>query len=356
MAGLVAHDEGIMADSQLVYERAGFPLLGCTGWDEVVEVRLGARGREAVARTAIPAWTFLRVQKVRLGMTDAEMVALNERLDVFIREAVPQVLGYPSLVSLMVAEDDVPHGSDLSAYVGAFVRAGLLDDPMVRDLMAFDAFDAAYVTLSLRRMLFGDVMWLHFWVAELEGVVAADTVWAVFTFIRSHSFLSERGLLTFGLFCLANCPLTRWEWYLRGSDEAAPPESGDTSGLVTAELLGNFEEISPSARQTHVAEGQLAGDECVLVIKDVAAGAALEMDYGEKYMLAPEAELQQFRGSEFERVVDAVLWRFDPRVLAAFRAYMRAADDDAAWMDSDDLASLLDSDEEGSVGSYAGSE
>ena len=46
----------------------------------------------------------------------------------------------------------------------------------------------------------------------------------------------------------------------------------------------------------------------------------------------------------------------DPRVLAAFRAYMRAADDDAAWMDSDDLASLLDSDEEGSVGSYAGSE
>lgn len=67
----------------------------------------------------------------------------------------------------------------------------------------------------------------------------------------------------------------------------------------------------------------MPADECVVFTKDVAAGEAVELDYGDGYMLSREEQLVQFRGDELERLIEGVLRGFDARVLAAFRAYMR---------------------------------
>lgn len=315
----VQQDENRAELAQLIFEVAGFPTPDSPSWDALVEVRNGTNGRETVAREAIGAFTFVRTPKVRLGMTDAELGEVHDRFSDFIRRAVPEVLGFSSLFAEYVQEEDLPHGSGMSAYVGVFLSRGLDQDPMVQDLMDFDVFDAAHITNTLKRLMLGDVLWLHFWRETLAESVPADTVWAVFSFTLSHAFLNDGNLLTFSPFCLSQCDEKRWEWYMRGSDKAAPPVH---VGAQVADLLGNFEEVSPCGRQTHVGDGQIAADECVVFVKAVAAGAAVEMDYGEEYMLPLHSRLQQFRGDEIETLIEAVLGHFDSRVLDAFQTYM----------------------------------
>jgi hypothetical protein len=315
----VLYDENREDLAQTIFEVAGFPLDGCPSWDELVEVRNGTNGRETVARKAIGAFTFVRIPKVYLGMTDAQLGALHERFSIFIRQAVPDLIGYPAIFSVFVQEEDLPHGSNTCLFVGEFLGRGLLQDPVVQELMDFDAFDEVYVTQTLQRLLLGDVLWLHFWRETLEESVPADTVWAVFSFIISHAYLSDHTQLIFSPFCLSQCDQKRWEWYMRGSDMAAPPVGVDAE---IADLLGNFEEIAPWGRQKHVGEGQIAADKCVVFLKDVAKGGAVECDYGEGYMLPPGSRLEQFQGDLPETLIEKVLGHFDARVLAAFQAYM----------------------------------
>jgi hypothetical protein len=304
-------------------------------------------GRELVAKEAITAFTFAPVQKVRLVQTEDELQALDHAFDAFVRENVPEILGFPALLSLLVQEQQVPHGSEMCLYVGMFLNRGLLEDPMIVHLMDYDAFCEHYVTDTLTRMMPGDVIWLHFWTSKFQGTFAADTIWRVLSFCLSHSFLNDRNTLTFSLFCLANCPKARWDWYVAGSDEAHPPVSGSASGGALDALLGNFEEIAPwgryvcdvsvclthfvccnrvsLGRQKIVAPGQIPADECVIFMKDVAQGGAVELDYGVQYMLPREAQIHKYNGSEIGRLLHAVMKQFDPRVTSAFNRFMHSA-------------------------------
>ena len=316
-------DERKAEMAQVIFEVAGFPMQDAPWFDAVTEERTGAHGRYLVATQAIPAFTFVRVEKVRLALGEAELAGLHVELSAFIRREVPELVGYPSAFAVLVQEREIPHGSDMLCFVGAFVREGLLEHAVVRDLMAYDAFDVQYVAETFGRMRLGDVLLLHFWRETLGESVAADTVWRVFSFILTHAFKNDARMLTFGAFCKAQCPQARWEWYLAGSSAEEPPAGEGLSGLDL--LLGNFEEVHPWCRQTHVGEGQVSAAECVVFMKDVAKGGAVEMDYGERYMCEPEFQLRQLRGDQLERALERVLWAFDARVLAGFRAHMASA-------------------------------
>ncbi len=323
MLAVVTWDEHKAELAQVIFEVAGFPMQDAALFSDVTEERSGEHGRCLVARQAIPAFTFVQTPKVRLVMPEHELGGLHFEFSVFNRQAVPELVGYPALFSVLAQEEDIPHGSDMLCFVGKFLRDGLLDDAMVQDLMDYDAFDAKYVVETFSRLRMGDVLWLHFWRQKLQGAFAADTVWRVFSFILSHSFLNDADMLTFSPFCKANCPPTRWAWYLAGSDEAAPPVPANASG--PDQLLGNFEEIAPWGRQRTVGPGQVPADECVVFMKDVAAGEEVLLDYGETYMLGREKQLVQFRGDVLEKLVVGVLAHFDPRIVRAFAQYMATA-------------------------------
>lgn len=247
MVQTVLWDEHKAELAQVIFDFA-VPLEGSRSFVDLVEERRGVNGRELVAKEAIKTFTFAPVPKVRLVQTEDALHALDVEFDEFVRTNVPEILGFPSLFSLLVQEQQVPHGSDMCLYVGMFLNKGLLEDPMIAHLMDYDAFEEGYVTDTLMRMTVGDVLWLHFWIQKLEGTFTADTIWRVESFTLSHSFLNDRNTLTFSTFCLANCPKARWKWYLAGSDEANPPVSGSASGGALDALLGNFEEIAPWGR------------------------------------------------------------------------------------------------------------
>ncbi len=320
-------DESKEGMAQVLFEVCGFPMQDALRFEEVTEERTGENGRYLVATQFIPAFTWLRVEKVRLVLGEAELAGLHRAFSGFVRREVPELVGFPSAFAVLVQEEELPHGSDMLCFVGAFVRGGLLGDAVVRDLMAYDAFEAGYVQATLARMRLGDALWLHFWRRNLEGEAAADTVWRVFSFILSHAFKTDARMLTFGAFCKAQCPQERWDWYLGGSRAEAEPVRARagraTQGDALEQLLGNFEEVHPWGAQTTVGAGQVSAAECVVVMRDVAQGAAVEMDYGERYMVEDELQLRQLRGDELERALARVLGAFDARVGAAFGQYMR---------------------------------
>jgi hypothetical protein len=329
--------------AQVIFDFA-VPLEGSRSFMDLVEERHGMNGRELVAKEAITAFTFAPVEKVRLVQTEDALQALDIEFDEFVGRTVPEILGFPSLLSRMVQEQPVAHGSEMCLYVGMFLEKGLLEDPMIAHLMDYDAFEEEYVTDTLMRMMVGDVLWLHFWIEKLEGAFAADTIWRVLTFTLSHSFINDRNTLTFSPFCLANCPKARWDWYVAGSDEAHPPVSGSASGGALDALLGNFEEIAPwgryvcdvsvclahfvccnrvsLGRQRIVAPGQIPADECVIFMKDVAQGEAVELDYGVQYMLPREQQIHKYEGTDIGRLLHAVMKQFDSRVRRAFQKFM----------------------------------
>jgi len=332
--------------AQVIFDFA-VPLEGSRSFMDLVEERHGMNGRELVAKEAIAAFTFAPVEKVRLVQTEDTLQALDIEFDEFVARTVPEILGFPSLFSRLVQEHPVPHGSEMCLYVGMFLNKGLLEDPMIAHLMDYDAFEEGYVTDTLMRMTVGDVLWLHFWIQKLDGTFTADTIWRVESFTLSHSFINDRNTLTFSPFCLANCPKARWDWYVAGSDEAHPPVSGSASGGALDALLGNFEEIAPwgryvcdvsvclkhfvccnrvsLGRQKIVAPGQIPADECVIFMKDVAQGGAVELDYGVDYMLPREEQIHKYKDSEIGRLLHAVMKQFDPRVTSAFNRFMHSA-------------------------------
>lgn len=326
MLAEVTWDDQKAEMAQVLFEVTGFPTTACPLFSDFVSERIGKNGRELFATQAIEAFTFLRVPKLRLVLSDEDLEDLHDEFSEFNRHAVPEILGYPSLFSVLVQEEDIPHGSDMLCFVGTFLRQGLLEDPMVADLMAFDAFGADYVAESFTRLKLGDVLWLHFWCQKFEGTFAATTVWRVFSFILSHAFMNDCNMLTFSPFLKANCPKDRWDWYLAGSDEDAPPAAENFDQGPVGMLLGNFEDVEPWGRQTTVGPGQIPADECLIFMKHVGVGEAIELDYGSTYMLSRERQLLQFRGDELERLVEAVFARVDARLLAAFKTYMGGAE------------------------------
>lgn len=76
------------------------------------------------------------------------------------------------------------------------------------------------------------------------------------------------------------------------------------------------------SRQRIVAPGQIPADECVIFMKDVAKGEAVELDYGTIYMLEPESQIHKYEGSEVGRLLHAVMRQFDPRVMSVFEKFM----------------------------------
>ena len=76
------------------------------------------------------------------------------------------------------------------------------------------------------------------------------------------------------------------------------------------------------SRQRIVGPGQIPADECVIFMKDVAKGAAVEMDYGTIYMLSPEIQMYKYKDSEVERLLHAVMKQLGPRVMRVFEKFM----------------------------------
>ncbi len=97
------------------------------------------------------------MQKIHLLQTEDELLALHRVFDAFVGETVPEILGFPSMISQLVQEHPIPHGSDMCLYVGMFLRKDLLEDPMIVHLMDYDVFCEKYVTDTLSHMMVGDV-------------------------------------------------------------------------------------------------------------------------------------------------------------------------------------------------------
>jgi len=78
------------------------------------------------------------------------------------------------------------------------------------------------------------------------------------------------------------------------------------------------------SRQKIVAPGEIPADECVIFMKDVAKGETVELDYGETYMLLPEGQIHKYKDSDIGCLLHAVMKQFDPRVMGAFKKFMRS--------------------------------
>jgi len=253
--------------AQVLFEVAGFPMQDAPEWADVVEERRVessrrySDGRFVVARQAIKAFTFVRVPKVRLVLSEVALERLHDAFSAFNRQNVPELLGYPSAFGVLVQEQEIPHGSEMLCFVGSFVCSGLVEDGVVREVMAYDAYAWSYLFETLSRLRLGDVLWLHFWREKIDA--SADTVWRAYSFLLSHAFKNSRRMLTLSPLCGAKCPQKRWDWYLAGSPESERPRLEDAT---VETLMGNFEEVSPWGRQTTVGAGQVScGHECVCV-------------------------------------------------------------------------------------------
>jgi hypothetical protein len=67
----------------------------------------------------------------------------------------------------------------------------------------------------------------------------------------------------------------------------------------------------------------IPADEYVIFMKDVAKGEAVELDYGETYMLHPEGQICKYEDSDIGRLLYVVIQQFDPRVMSVFKKFMR---------------------------------
>jgi hypothetical protein len=82
-------DESKAEMAQVIFEVAGFPMQDAPWFGEVTEERRGENGRYLVATQAIPAFTFVRIEKVRLVLGEAELEGLHLEFSGFIRREVP---------------------------------------------------------------------------------------------------------------------------------------------------------------------------------------------------------------------------------------------------------------------------
>jgi len=197
-------------------------------------------------------------------------------------------------------------------FVGVFFEK-LWHEPVIRELMEYDAFSPECLWLEMRRLAPQDMLWFLFWRCQLHETRSATDVWRVFVFMKSHAHGDGRGTMLFGsLISTASCPKERWEAYegiLRGDwVEDAHQEKN----------LGNFVMCTVS-----VSAG--VGETWVLFIKDVQALGELELDYGIGYVRGKvglrecgRLEQRQYWYTLFRDIAKAV----HPAVAAALDEYL----------------------------------
>jgi hypothetical protein len=89
-------DENKAELDQVLFEVCGYPMQDAQFFEQVTEERTGPHGRYLVATQFIPAFTWLRVEKVRLVLGEAELAGLHREFSGFVRREVPELVGYPS--------------------------------------------------------------------------------------------------------------------------------------------------------------------------------------------------------------------------------------------------------------------
>jgi hypothetical protein len=152
--------------------------------------------------------------------------------------------------------------------VGVFFEK-LWHEPMIQELMGYDAFSPECLWLEMRRCTPQDLLWFFFWMFQLRETHGATDVWRGFVFLKSHAHGDGLSVLFGSLISTASCPEERWgdyEGILRGEREA---------DAFQEKNLGNFVMVTESAG---------VGETWVLFIRDVEAGGQLELDYGIGYV------------------------------------------------------------------------
>ena len=79
-------------------------LEGNRSFVDLVEERHDVNGRDLVVKEAIKTFTFATVSRVHLTQTEDALQALDVEFDEFVGRTVPEILGFPSLFSLLVQE------------------------------------------------------------------------------------------------------------------------------------------------------------------------------------------------------------------------------------------------------------
>jgi hypothetical protein len=296
--------------AQLQYMKYGYPLMHQPTFADYVVEKHGTDGRYFVASTDIPMGTHAQMHKVRIVMQQAESQVLHDAFLVFQDSVVPMLLHAPCPASVSVLLEDVAC-SPMSLFVGKFMMEGHCDDPMVQDLMAFDSYSDRYLQETLESLLIRDVMLFAYWSSRLDWRFSAGEVWRTMTFLISHAFMNDTETLTLGLFCKAQCPRERWNWY----------QQKNPAPITTT--LGNIEDIAPWGVQSEVLPHQVPGDQCVFFSAPVRKGAPVTMDYGPEYKMSPEAQLRQFHKHALRKTIEAVMHHLDPRVMQALSRHMQ---------------------------------
>jgi len=251
---------------------------------DLARVERGAKGRAAVAVGKIRAGTMSRTDSAVVCLSPAEIDEVRGEFAYFLEFldetagmelALPATLPYYSQFQEDTAGMEPALPATLRSasawtneFVGVFFEK-LWHEPMIQELMGYDAFSPGCLWLEMRRCTPQDLLWFFFWMFQLRETHSATDVWRGFVFLKSHAQGDGLSVLFGSLISTASCPEERWEHYegiLRGEwEEDAFQEKN----------LGNFVMVTESAG---------VGETWVLFIRDVEAGGQLELDYGIGYV------------------------------------------------------------------------
>ena len=233
-------------------------------------IRVGPHGRHVVATAAVAAGTVLSTAIVQVEMTADEIAEVERRLVRFARKNLKRLMGLPeTFVQDVVFETDY---SDYMVFVRAFVA--LMRNPTIEALMRVDFFDRDFLEQHWRRCTSQDLVWLQFWIEELDGELSPQDVWRVLAFLSGWAYPQatpqhKHGKLLFGgRLSLFQCHETRW------SD-------------IQKVMAGTLSVAEPRHVGTHLGTcmfHDIKGDYMkLLVVTDVAVGEPYTLDYGPCY-------------------------------------------------------------------------
>lgn len=231
---------------------------------DLARVELAAKGRAALAVGKIRAGTMAR--------TDSTVVCLSPDEIADVRGEFAHFLEFLDETAGMELELPATLRSAsgwTNEFVGVFFKK-LWHEPVIVELMQYDAFSPECLWLEMRRCSPQDMLWFFFWRFQLHETHSPTDVWRAFVFLKSHAHGDGLGAVLFGsLISTASCPKQRWEDYegiLRGEREEDAHQEKN---------LGNFVMLTLSAG---------VGETWVLFIRDVEAKGELELDYGIGYV------------------------------------------------------------------------
>ena len=230
---------------------------------DLARVERGAKGRAAVAVGKIRGGTMARTDSAVVCLSPAEIDTVRGEFAYFLEFLDEKAGMEPALPTTLRSASGWTN-----EFVGVFFEK-LWHEPMIQELMEYDAFSPECLWLEMRRISPQDLLWFFFWRFQLHGTHSATDVWRAFVFLKSHAFGDGLAVLFGSLISTASCPPQRWADYegiLRGDwEEDAHQEKN----------LGNFVMVTESAG---------VGETWVLFIRDVEAGGKLELDYGIGYV------------------------------------------------------------------------